>query len=52
MELDKKASKNIIERKKMTETQKSYDEAMKQVAETGQGPQTQIPSMGCSIKWK
>ena len=27
-------------------------EAMKQVAETGRGPQDQIPSMGCSIKWK
>lgn len=27
-------------------------EAMKQVAQTGQGPQQQIPSMGCSIKWK
>ena len=27
-------------------------EAMKQVAETGQGPAEQIPSMGCSIKWK
>ncbi len=26
-------------------------EAMKQVAETGKGPQEQIPSMGCSIKW-
>ena len=26
-------------------------EAMKQVAETGQGPEAQIPSMGCSIKW-
>jgi peroxiredoxin len=26
-------------------------EAMKEVAETGQGPQEQIPSMGCSIKW-
>ena len=26
--------------------------AMKQVAETGHGPQDQIPSMGCSIKWK
>lgn len=26
--------------------------AMKQVAETGQGPQNQIASMGCSIKWK
>jgi len=27
-------------------------EAMAQVARTGQGPQEQIPSMGCSIKWK
>jgi peroxiredoxin len=27
-------------------------EAMKQVAETGEGPAEQIPSMGCSIKWK
>jgi peroxiredoxin len=26
-------------------------EAMRQVAATGQGPQEQIPSMGCSIKW-
>lgn len=27
-------------------------EAMKQIAETGRGPAAQIPSMGCSIKWK
>ena len=27
-------------------------EAMKQIAHTGQGPKDQIPSMGCSIKWK
>jgi peroxiredoxin len=27
-------------------------EAMKRVAETGQGPVEQMPSMGCSIKWK
>ena len=27
-------------------------EAMKQVAETGAGPKEQIPSMGCSIKWR
>lgn len=26
-------------------------EAMKHVAQTGQGPLEQIPSMGCSIKW-
>jgi peroxiredoxin len=27
-------------------------EAMKQVAETGHGPMEQLPSMGCSIKWR
>ncbi|MCG8427050.1 MAG: thioredoxin family protein [Chromatiales bacterium] len=27
-------------------------EAMKEVAEAGKGPQQQIPSIGCSIKWK
>ena len=27
-------------------------EAMSEVAKTGNGPKEQIPSMGCSIKWK
>jgi peroxiredoxin len=27
-------------------------EAMRQVAETGRGPAEQVPSMGCSIKWR
>ncbi|WP_417257768.1 thioredoxin family protein [Celeribacter sp.] len=27
-------------------------EAMREVAQTGKGPREQIPSMGCSIKWK
>ena len=27
-------------------------EAMIQVSETGSGPKDQIPSIGCSIKWK
>ena len=27
-------------------------EAMVRVAETGEGPKDQIPSMGCSIKWR
>ena len=27
-------------------------EAMRQVAGTGRGPADQVPSMGCSIKWK
>ncbi len=27
-------------------------EAMQQVAQTGRGPSAQVPSIGCSIKWK
>ncbi|GAA6200050.1 thioredoxin family protein [Aquicoccus sp. SU-CL01552] len=34
------------------ELRRDLFEAMKQVAETGQGPAEQVPSMGCSIKWK
>jgi peroxiredoxin len=34
-----------------TQTRELF-EAMKQVAETGRGPQHQVPSMGCSIKWR
>ena len=34
------------------DTRRDLFEAMKQVAETGQGPADQIPSMGCSIKWR
>jgi hypothetical protein len=26
--------------------------SMKQIAKTGNGPQKQIPSAGCGIKWK
>ena len=27
-------------------------EAMRQIADTGHGPEKQVPSMGCSIKWR
>ncbi|MCB0251865.1 MAG: thioredoxin family protein, partial [Anaerolineae bacterium] len=27
-------------------------DAMLQVARTGQGPREQVPSIGCSIKWR
>jgi peroxiredoxin len=33
-------------------TRRDLFEAMKQVTETGRGPEEQIPSMGCSIKWR
>jgi len=32
--------------------QRELYQAMKQVAETGTGPENQIPSIGCSIKWR
>lgn len=35
-----------------TDLRRDLFEAMKEVAETGQGPKEQIPSIGCSIKWK
>lgn len=34
------------------EARRDLFEAMKLVAETGEGPREQIASMGCSIKWK
>lgn len=32
--------------------QRELLEAMQQVARTGEGPRDQVPSMGCSIKWR
>ena len=26
--------------------------AMRRIAETGKGPESQVPSAGCGIKWK
>ncbi|MBO0663376.1 thioredoxin family protein [Jiella sp. MQZ9-1] len=33
-------------------TARDLFDAMRHVAETGEGPREQIPSIGCSIKWK
>ena len=33
-------------------TRRDLVEAMSEIAKTGKGPREQIPSMGCSIKWK
>lgn len=33
-------------------TRRDLFDAMVQIAETGKGPAEQIPSMGCSIKWR
>ena len=34
------------------ETRRELVEAMLQIAQTGEGPREQTPSIGCSIKWK
>lgn len=39
-------------RQAVPDAKRELYEAMKVVAETGRGPADQIPSMGCSIKWK
>ena len=36
----------------IADTRRDLYEAMKQIADTGQGPKEQLPSMGCSIKWR
>lgn len=35
-----------------TDLRRDLFEAMRAVAETGRGPAEQVPSMGCSIKWR
>jgi peroxiredoxin len=37
---------------KVPDARRDLFEAMKLVAATGHGPQEQMPSMGCSIKWR
>jgi hypothetical protein len=34
------------------ELRRDLFEAMKLISETGRGPEEQVPSIGCSIKWK
>ncbi|MFZ1726271.1 MAG: thioredoxin family protein [Albidovulum sp.] len=39
-------------RQAVPDARRELFEAMRQVAETGKGPDEQVASMGCSIKWK
>ena len=41
--------KNLVP---VRESESDLFKAMKQIADTGKGPENQIPSAGCSIKWK
>ena len=40
-----------LETKTVQDARRDLFEAMKDIALTGVGPEDQIPSMGCSIKW-
>ena len=45
-------STKAAKRPRRPDVRRDLFEAMKQIAETGQGPREQIASIGCSIKWK
>ena len=47
--LSRELSKNFIPVK---DGESDLLTAMKKIAKTGKGPENQIPSAGCSIKWK
>ena len=40
-----------LEKNQLMAPSENLFEAMKQISITGKGPDNQIPSMGCSIKW-
>ena len=52
LELQYRGRLDASRKETVPDVRRDLFEAMKQVAETGQGPQDQIPSMGCSIKWR
>lgn len=51
-ELQYRGQLDASRRELVPKARRDLYEAMKQIAETGQGPREQIPSMGCGIKWK
>jgi peroxiredoxin len=52
LELQYRGRLDASKRDLVPDARRELFEAMRQVAETGKGPAEQIPSMGCSIKWK
>ena len=52
MELQYRGRLDASRKEAAADARRDLFEAMKQVAETGRGPDEQIPSMGCSIKWR
>jgi peroxiredoxin len=51
-ELQYRGRLDASRRELIPDARRDLFEAMKQIAETGKGPQQQIPSMGCGIKWR
>ena len=43
--------KELKDLKPVSNSESDLYKAMKQISETGKGPESQIPSMGCNIKW-
>lgn len=52
MELQYRGRLDASRKEAVDGAERDLYEAMKQVAETGKGPEEQLSSMGCSIKWK
>jgi len=52
MELQYRGRLDASRKEVVPDASRDLFEAMRQVAQTGQGPREQIASMGCSIKWK
>ena len=52
LELQYRGRLDASKTKLVPEARRELYEAMKQVAETGEGPREQTASMGCSIKWR
>ena len=51
-ELQYRGRLDASRRELVPDARRDLFEAMQQIAETGQGPAEQIPSMGCGIKWR
>jgi len=52
LELQYRGRLDSSRREAVPDAKRELLDAMRQVAETGAGPADQIPSMGCTIKWK
>lgn len=52
LELEYRGRLDASRREPVPEARRDLFEAMVQIARTGRGPKEQVPSVGCSIKWR